>query len=446
MAALLGGAIAFCALPGTALGQAGGSKVVFSSKLHGNHDIYIMNPDGSDRQRLTDDPAADEWPELSPSGTRIVFSSYRTGGSDIYIIDVDGDDLFRLTDDPGRDLSPSWSPDETAVVFRSDRDGNGEIYRINVDRTGEVNLTNHPDLDQAPDWSHDGSRIAFMSTRTNGSEQEVYVMDASDGGDVTPFTTSPGADDEAHWSPDDSQLVFWSQRTGSYEVWLMDTVDVDNDGNGDSPTQLTFDGAEVRTPDWSPDGLQVAFASTRQSGSWNIWTMDAGGGNLHDATNDAVVDEYSSWGVEAVVVPPTVAVLVDIRPGSDENRVQRRSRGVLPVAILSTLAFDASAVDGSTIRLGPNAAAPAHGSGHFRDVDDDGMDDWVGHFRIRKIGLERGMDELLITGMTTDGRDLEGRDAIDLIRHPARRRAPSLSPAGSSIVTWGAMKAASTRE
>jgi WD40-like Beta Propeller Repeat len=72
-------------------------------------------------------------PTFSPDGTRIAFVSHRDGNYEIYLMNADGSDKWRLTHNPAQDRQPAFSPDGKRIAFASDRTGNFEIYVMNVD-------------------------------------------------------------------------------------------------------------------------------------------------------------------------------------------------------------------------------------------------------------------------------------------------------------------------
>ena len=90
---------------------------------------------------------------------QIAFMSQRDGNPEIYVMDVDGGNLRRLTDNSDKDFSPSWSPDGKRIAFTSDRDGHvdlqhgapiPEIYVMDADGGNQQNLTNNPNADRSP--------------------------------------------------------------------------------------------------------------------------------------------------------------------------------------------------------------------------------------------------------------------------------------------------------
>jgi dipeptidyl aminopeptidase/acylaminoacyl peptidase len=69
-----------------------------------------MNADGSNVQQLTNTPLiVDEAPAWSPDGQKIVFQTDRDGNNwEIYVMNVDGSDQKRLTNNPAGDYAPNW--------------------------------------------------------------------------------------------------------------------------------------------------------------------------------------------------------------------------------------------------------------------------------------------------------------------------------------------------
>ena len=67
-----------------------GSKIAFRSFRDGNEEIYVMNADGTNQTRLTNNAAIDTEPSFSPDGSKIAFQSNRDGHKDLYVMNADG--------------------------------------------------------------------------------------------------------------------------------------------------------------------------------------------------------------------------------------------------------------------------------------------------------------------------------------------------------------------
>jgi len=226
-------------------------------------DIFIAPAlGGSQAFNLTNHPANDGSPALSPDRSRVVFVSDRdepgTGqSSDLYSIDADGSRLVRLSNSPGFDwVGPqAWSPDGSRIVFTSTRDDpSGELYTMNADGSGVVRLTH--DATSAgcgPAWSPDGAWIAFCR------EGGIYRMRPISGSAAL-LVTSDGFDPS--WSPDGSKIAF-----GRGYVWewpLADLAVIGADGTGFVQLHPNLDNNDLSFgPSWSPDGSWIAFTRQR---------------------------------------------------------------------------------------------------------------------------------------------------------------------------------------
>ena len=65
-----------------------GEHIAFSSNRDGNEELYLMNRDGSDMHRITNNATEDFFPAWSPEGDRIAFVSYESDYSVIYTYDI----------------------------------------------------------------------------------------------------------------------------------------------------------------------------------------------------------------------------------------------------------------------------------------------------------------------------------------------------------------------
>jgi len=97
-----------------------GKEIAYMSEHDGDYDVYVINADGSSNRNLTSNYGIDDChPCWSLDGTKIVFSSDRDVADqetrELYIMDADGGNIERLTDNEFYDDRPQWAPRKRGV-------------------------------------------------------------------------------------------------------------------------------------------------------------------------------------------------------------------------------------------------------------------------------------------------------------------------------------------
>ena len=289
--------------PGAALAVAqqladGPGKIAFVSTRDGNQEIYVMNTDGSNQARLTNNTYPDVEPAWSHDGSKIAYvSRVGEGNWDIYVMDADGSNQTRLTFNLAREGSPAWSPDGARIAFTCTRQGHQEIFLMDADGSNQIPLTNLQPTGifrrySWPAWSPDGTKIAYrMPGEDTGG---IYVMN-TDGTNETRLTQIPGRAGMPSWSPDGSQIAFGSDRDGNFEIYLMNA-------DGSNQTRLTDNPVRDMAAAWSPDGSKIAFVSDRDGNS-ELYVMDAyGSGTIRLITDTSNLELFSgpAWAPGSV--------------------------------------------------------------------------------------------------------------------------------------------------
>ncbi|HEY6584811.1 MAG TPA: DNRLRE domain-containing protein, partial [Gaiellaceae bacterium] len=285
------------------------SRIVFESTRDGNSEIYRMNADGTNVTRLTNSPAVDTRPTLSPDGTLVAWQS----GNQIWVMSNEGTNKQALTS-LGSNGAPAWSPDGTKIAFESNRSGNYDIWAMNADGTGQTNLTNVAGNDVSAAWSPNGSRIAFDSDRTGN--RDVFTMLANGTDQINLTASSPGLDTDPDYSPDGARILFVSDRGPFTSVWTMDT-------GGGSTVNVTSASIYDADPSWSPDGSHIVFTRDAGGQTFNLWTARADGTaklRLTDASGGQR-NSFPDWGSRPAEQTVTLEPVADtfVRAGDPDT-------------------------------------------------------------------------------------------------------------------------------
>lgn len=217
----------------------------------GHFEIYSARAsDGGDLRQLTRNGAYNAEATLSPDGSRIIFTSTMDGDIELYTMKTDGSDLRRITHRVGYDGGAFFSPDGTRIVWRAGypesaadsadylglladrlvRPARVEIWVANADGTEARQVTRLGGANFAPFWHPDGRRILFSSNFENprGSMFDLFLIN-EDGSGLERVTHFADFDSFAMFSPDGRQLVWASNRhqarPGETNLFIADWVE-----------------------------------------------------------------------------------------------------------------------------------------------------------------------------------------------------------------------------
>lgn len=287
-----------------------GTTLALMSNGAGNWDVWTIGIDGTRLQQLTHESSDEYTATWSPDGKRLVFSSDRLHRvwPNLWMLNPQQPGAAeQLSPGDGKYFFPIWSPDgrQIAFVYLPTGPPAFELRVMSVPSREIRVLSRDGILFSPPAWSPDGSKIAFASDRTGNPE--LWVMDVSSRSGSAPagpqppaalwqLTDHPARDEDPSWSPDGRYLVFTSTRSGTEALWVMKLPDFGRLPPSLPPSselrqtgaprhasrhgmfalqQLTHDTAIDRYPQWSPDGKQIAFTSTR-SGHETVWLIELG--------------------------------------------------------------------------------------------------------------------------------------------------------------------------
>jgi Tol biopolymer transport system component len=280
-----------------------GERFVGDAVVNSNRDVYVVDVADRSIERLTTDPASDREPSWSPDGSMIAFATGRwdtgpgAGGTEIAVMDSDGSNVRRVTDNcwddeepvwisnPASVLSqPTWSPPPPpelgkphaapsgSILYSATSHGVSDVYALDPATGESVRVTADLAEQLAPVWSPDHSQIAFAGDNEEPGNLDVYVMSA-DGTDLTRLTSTPEDEGRLAWSPDGREIGY--QRSDG--VWVMNA-------EGSHPHLVVpASGVGGFGVSWSPDGRRIAFAE----GS-DLFVTNADGTDLSRVTSGVV--------------------------------------------------------------------------------------------------------------------------------------------------------------
>ncbi len=300
--------------------------------------------------------------------------------------------------------------------------------------------------------------VLFFGAYGNGTGRELWKSDGTVEGTklIRDIELGYGSSDPISLTNVDGQVFFTAfHQTLGIELWTSDgtaqgTIPVKNirpGSSGSYPAQLTSVGGKLFFVAhdsylggqlWQSDGtaqgtvMLPAPVGTDSGGFYPNQLTNVGGTLFFSATGQNMGQE--PW---ALVQP----IEIDIRPGSVINLVNLASSGEVPVAVLGSATFDASAIDASTLTLaGAHVATKLDGTpkSTLVDINGDGVDDLLVRFSAQGLNLAFGDTTAMLEGKLLDGQRIRGSDQVRVLKplgsSPASAAIGDQQPASSESV------------
>jgi Tol biopolymer transport system component len=159
-------------------------------------EIWVMNADGTNKRRLTNENSYMGGPAWFPDGKKLVFDGDKPDRN-ILTINLDGSGLSVINDSPGEQRSASVSPDGQYIYYDSSENTWFQIYRMRADGREQTALTTGAFDNYYPQVSPDGNWLVFVSTRDN-LYGNIYLSRA-DGSIIQRITRSTAVDESPAW-------------------------------------------------------------------------------------------------------------------------------------------------------------------------------------------------------------------------------------------------------
>ena len=241
--------------------------VIVAGQYQGRRDLLVKWNAGQNWSPLTSDSLVELQAAWSPDLTRVLFCAQapvqqRTPTSALYLMNMDGSQRVRLTDDSAMVRFPVFVPGSRRVVFEWSRGGRQQVWALDSAGATPRQLTQTPSANMAPSVAPDGRRLAYVSSRESSPGHSTWGIYTAtlDGADERPFLSVPPGQrvDAPVYAPDGRALYFLRSEQGRPPTQRVYRRALDA-APGDTAVALTPPTLFVRSFSVSGDGAVLAL-------------------------------------------------------------------------------------------------------------------------------------------------------------------------------------------
>lgn len=197
---------------------------------------------------------------------------------------------------------------------------------------------------------------------------------------------------------------------GTYDIVI--TLHATSDKAGEAYMTVNGEPQGFYVPNWHPgpaDLMPAGMTFTGDMKHLRVFYGLSGYGTTHTVAFEEITVEGH---LGEPPMAPCLERSIDVKPCSDPNSINLKSKGVVPVAVLTTDDFDATTVDPATVSFA--SASPLRWT--VEDVCPfDGRDDLLFHFKTQELDLNEESTEAFLTGYTSDGEFIWGKDTVNIV-------------------------------